>query len=364
MNELLEGIGQKRESTELELKSLVETSDAEALLVCMMPQLLMVSVEQNIGDRLGTRPVMLEILAEVCIPRFGNNTALPITPIITNSCYELLERLAHLRMFDCNAGTDMPSALVMQSKIVRGTAYPEQTLRKITSVQGRYDKWFKTHHEISPNRTVDILTAVVSRTETLFADHFETNRNEGKKFKEFYISVLGKKGRNEEEQSLVNMFPEGEDGKDAAFVYGCIADMNLHALTELPIDLSLLYLSPKLEESEIRAFKKHFCVNRESIATTKHIQRKVFYELTSGEILFTEISNSSDVIFDKFEELAKLDNQFYSSKYQKCKSDWLEARAYRHLCEIFPETVVYQNLTYPDPTKGKNSSAELDLAVH
>ena len=364
MDDFLDGIELKRESTERELKSLVETNNAEALLVCMMPQLLMVSVEQNIGDRLGIRPVMLEILAEVCIPLFGSNATLAVTPIVTNCCYKLLEDLAHLRMFNSSSGTSVSSAIVMQSKIVRGSAYPEQTLSKIASIQGRYDKWFKIQHGVSPNRTVDILTALVSRTEELFSNQFETNRNEGKKFKEFYISLLGKHDKNEEEQALVNMFPEGEQGKDAAFFYGCVADMNLRALTELPADLSLLDLSPKLEKSEILAFKKHFCVNRESIASTEHIQRKTFYELTSGAILFTEISNSSDVIFDKFEELAKLDNQFYSSKYQKCKSDWLESRTYQHLCKIFPETFVYQNLTYPDPTRGKNSSAELDLAVH
>jgi len=64
MDDLLEGIEQNRESIERELRCLVEINNAGALLVCMMPQLLMVSVEQNIGDRLGARPVMFAFNAK------------------------------------------------------------------------------------------------------------------------------------------------------------------------------------------------------------------------------------------------------------------------------------------------------------
>ena len=84
MDYLKKNVRDEKELTERELKKLVENCNAEALLICMMPQLLMVTAEQSIGDQFGTHPAMLEILAEVCIPLFGQNTTLPILPTVTN----------------------------------------------------------------------------------------------------------------------------------------------------------------------------------------------------------------------------------------------------------------------------------------
>ena len=87
-----------------------------------------------------------------------------------------------------------------------------------------------------------------------------------------------------------------------------------------PTELTELDLSPLLTHQESKAFKHLFSVGKHNISQVKHIQRKPFYQLLDGRILFGDISNAYDVIFDEFEAIAKKDGKFFSSQYQKHKA--------------------------------------------
>ena len=129
-----------------------------------------------------------------------------------------------------------------------------------------------------------------------------------------------------------------------------------------PVNLEQLEIIPTVTTNEANAFKTLFSVGKSNIDQVKHIQRKPFYQLLDGRILFGDISNAYDVVFDEFETIAKQDNKFYSKFYQKHKANWLEKRAYEHLCCIFPKKDIFQSLCYPDPDID-NGNTELDLAV-
>lgn len=358
----------KKDEALKDLNELVGKTNAEALLTCMIAQLLLISPEQNLGDEYGNHPAMLEVLAKVCIPKFGKNTDLPIHPIITNHCYGLLETIVRGNMFDDLAGngqkkvSNVSSRLVMYSTIVRGSAYPEQTFNKINFVQGCFDNWYEKKIGISPSRTVELVLALIKRTEDISSENLMLFRKTGKEWELRYRETIKKKKITKLEQGFIDTFPKGRDGEMAAFCYGYSAIQNEVMANQFPTDLATLGISPDLSENEISAFKQNFCVNKESVVDIDHMQRKSFYELTSGEIIFSEISNGFDVIWDKFEEIAKLDDKFYSSRYQKKKANWLEGKTFDHLSKVFTEDCIYKNLTYPDPTKN-TGTAELDLAV-
>ncbi len=358
----------KKEAEE-ELSQIVTATNAEALLTCMISQLLLMSPEQNIGDEFGNHPAMLEILAKECIPSFGKNSDLPISPLLTNHCYALLETIAQGKMFENfpsstsgESASEIVAHLEMYSQIVRGSAYPEQTYFKIEQVQGRFDNWFEKTVGISPSRTVQVVLALVKHAETMGTSTLDDVRAAGNELKEKYQAILKTKKRTESEQQFLDTFPKGKDGIAGAFCCGYSAKLNEIMPELLPVELTELEIQPRLNDTEKSAFKELFSVNKDSIANVEHMQRKTFYEHTSGKIIFSEISNSFDVIWDKFEEIAKNDGKFYSSRYQKHKANWLEQRAYKHLCSIFPEHCVYRNLSYVDPTK-ENGTTELDLAV-
>lgn len=368
MNDMFENIRIKREKAEQELQYLVENNNSEALLTCMISQLLLVSPDQGLGDSFGNHPAMLETLANQCIPKFGDNTTLPVSPFLTNHCYGLLEKIVRGKLITSSfldkneKALGIVSRLAMHSEIVRGSAYPEQTYNKIKTIQGNFDKWFEKKIGISPGRTVDLVLALIRRAESIATNNLTLYREAGEAWQSHYNGIFVKKTKTKEEQDFLNMFPTGKDADIAAFCFGYAAVQNELMSNELPAELESLAISPSLTESEIVAFKKLFCVNKDSIADVKHIQRKTFYELTSGKVIFSEISNCFDVIWDEFENIAKTDSKFYSSRYQKKKANWLEERVYAHLATIFPKECIYSNLTYPDPTKD-DGTAELDLAV-
>ena len=354
---------------EAELENIVSTSNSEALLTCMIAQLLLASPEQNIGDEFGNHPAMLDVMAKACIPHFGKCSDLPISPMLTNHCYRLLEKIVQGNMFAnlpiSNNGksvSDIVAHLAMYSQVVRGSAFPEQTSYKIEQVQGRFDSWYDKSVGISPTRAVQTIWVLIKHVESVGTETLEDVRAAGKKLQKFYKKALKAKNKSKEEYEFLKNFPKGKDGEIGAFCCGYSARLNELMSELLPVALNDIKIVPKLSNNEVLAFKKLFCVNSDNINDVEHMQRKTFYEYTSGKIAFSEISNGFDVIWDTFEALARKDPNFFSSRYQKHKANWLEQRTYQHLCKIFPIDNVYQNLSYPDPDR-ETGTTELDLAV-
>ena len=360
-------IADKAIEAERELIELIELYDAEILLSSMTAQLMFISPGDAFGDVLGNHPAMLENLARFCIPRFGIAAQKHISPLVTNRCYELTETILQGKMLERLNGSELTpirsnsaERLKMYSHIVRGSAFPEQTASKIKNIQGSFDKWYKDNVGLSPSRAVDIFYALIKHVETIVSNASEPTREAGKSYQEKYTSLLNKKKREDDEQSFVDLF--SKSGKKGAFVFGYVAYQNSVVAQQLPTEILELPLVPQLSLVEAQAFKRLFAIGTSNISNSTHIQRKPFYELSSGKILFSEISNSFDVIWDTFEEIARADSNFYDKRYQRKKSKWLENRAYEHLCKFFPKDSIYQNLTYPDPSK-ETGTTELDLAV-
>lgn len=362
-----EHLTKERQNAEQELQELISSVNAESLLSSMIAQLIFVPVGSSFGDKYGHHPAMLETLAVHCIPRFGDNNATSLPTPTTQHCYYLLEKIFHGKMFEGfgdpekeKVKTPLTLQMKMHSQVVRGTAFPEQTAHKIQAIQGNFDKWFEQKLELSPKRAVDIVYALVSKIESVAIEYTPQGRIEAVACKALYNRLRTQKVRTEKEQEFINhLSHEGENG---AFIFGYVTYQNKVMPEVLPLDLSALDIEPPLTDKETKVFKTLFCVNRQNISEVEHIQRRPFYELPSGKVLFSEISNSFDVIWDTFEKVARTDSKFYDSRYQKKKAKWLEKRAYEHLCKFFPKDSVYKSLTYPDPTK-ESGTTELDLAV-
>lgn len=358
---------EERKKAEEELEKLISTVNSEALLSSMIAQLMFLPLGSSFGDKYGTHPAMLEVLATYCLPRFGENNGAVLPAPVTQHCYRLLETILNAKMFegfgDPDSGksvTSLALQLKSHSQIVRGSAFPEQTASKIKVIQGNFDKWFESKLGLSPSRAVEIVYALISNAELVATEHTPKCRRLAHEHKVRYITLLAKKDRTDQEQQYVDFLSSA--GEDGAFILGYVTYQNNVMPNVLPLDILELDLNPKVTETEANIFKELFCINKQKIDDIEHIQRTPFYEFSSGKVLFSEVSNAFDVIWDTFETEARKDNKFYDSRYQKKKAKWLEQQAYEHLCNFFPKESVYQSLTYPDPTKDKGTT-ELDLAV-
>jgi len=57
------------------------------------------------------------------------------------------------------------NCLLTDSRIVRGSAYPEQTMLEISEVQGHFEDWFARRTGIGPRRAIEVLRAVLQTEE-------------------------------------------------------------------------------------------------------------------------------------------------------------------------------------------------------
>lgn len=69
------------------------------------------------------------------------------------------------------------------------------------------------------------------------------------------------------------------------------------------------------------------------------------------------------MLWEALEQIARNNKAFYDSSYQREKSRYLEEKVFANFSRLFPEHEVYRRLSYPDPDKSDNSTAELDLAI-
>lgn len=148
LKDVMQDWKQNAMDAKLNLENFVDSLDCESLLIIMIGYLSFANPEEQIGDKLGLHPVMIEKLAKFTIPRFNNSPKNTISPNTIFECYDLLEQFVKLDIFpdeeklsldDLN---NIEQSLYMDSEVIRGNAYPEQTKERIDNIQGKFDKWF------------------------------------------------------------------------------------------------------------------------------------------------------------------------------------------------------------------------------
>ena len=361
MDEIFHHLEDKKVKAITEINRVLDEVCAETMLCTQVAQLLTTSEQGNIGDGLGKHSAMVERMAKLAIPKFGVSSNTNINSMQSNQLYPLLEDILNAEMFEgrpSETGFSIVQDIKSSAEIVRGNAYPEQTATKIKQIQGKYDSWYEIKVGISPSRVLEIIGALVPRIEGLYKDESANIHAFATKYQNDFNEYVSKDLLSEKEQAFVGVL-QNEQG---AYTYGYVEYINQEMCHLWPANLEKLKVTPVVTGKEANAFKTLFAVGKSNIEKIKHIQRKPFYQLLDGRVLFGDLSNAYDVIFDEFEAIAKQDNKFYSKSYQKYKSNWLEQKTYEHLCCIFPKEDIFQSLCYPDPDT-VNGNTELDLAV-
>ncbi len=330
------------------------------MLAIMTIRLLITVGDGWVGDSYGSHPAMLEILAENAIPRFGNNSGV-ISPFEVFECFSILENCIQTKITNPKIPENLPQVgfnLCWSSEVIRGSAYPEQTMKRIMQVQGKYEEWFKRKFNLGPLRVITIVNALVKHTE----ETFNTNQYKFAELSEKYSNIYKKIDKKIEKDEFETKFHSAFADEMSAELFGYFLEICKIIPSSLPIKLEDLP-GVNLSQEEIEAFISNFCISKRDFDENKEIRRTPFYILNSGKILISDLSNCLDVIWDKFESLAQNDGFFYQNKYQKFKSNWLEKKGVEALTRLFPNDIIYQTLDYPDITKNTPSTTELDIAL-
>lgn len=323
----------------------------------------------------GTVPVKVELLAYYLYPLFGTGPSDVLTPEKLDRTVRVLGAL--LNTYMQGNGEEQPADgpmvsgdqiaighLHLDARVVRGSAYPEQTMQEISEIQGSFEGWFAKRAGIGPRRAIEVLLAVVRAEED---SHHEwrmklqagaaqsvTAWKEARQTK--------KRERTAEQVAFLSAVRSSEHASFLGYA---------HALAtvppdEVPIPRQAVQLIPAPTEDEWQGLITLIGCTPEQRALMDDpvkMQRRPLFVLPENRLLLCDISNAVDQLWNGFEEIARRDQAFYSGAYRQRRSKWLESRTAELIERVFPTEAIYRNLVYPDPDAGPNATTELDLAI-
>jgi hypothetical protein len=350
------------EKAQKELCKLLDEVDTEAMLCAMVG--LGVRLSSN-ETEYGHNAALIEIIAFNAIPRFGKNTGKPINNWDFHRCHDLAEKSLK-EVMDKSSGVrndsqnicSISNQLKIYSDVVRGSENSEQLKQKILEIQGHFDKWFNANAEISPSKAIELIFSLANHLELSYKNSQDKCKEYAEQQREKYTRLKrkSKKQLDVAEKNILENFKDADALEAFEFFNKCNEIMPL----VLPINIEKLETEAFTTKQEGDALKKLVGISKETINENIEIQRFPLYILNSGKVIFSNLNNLLDILFDAFEFVAKSDHQFYN-RYQKHKAKWLEKKSRDYLERIFPKDCIYETLDYPNPDK--SGTAELDIAI-
>jgi hypothetical protein len=359
----------------VELEKLLESVDAVSLFIAVIANTCFSPAELFSEATHGDLPAKVETLAYYAYPFFEKSNNREITPWHINKCIEIMDKMLALRLMvhwfpkddrEPDPLEDIVTTVRMQAEVVRGSAFPEQTASEVISIQGHFDNWFANRVGIKPTRAQAMLWSIIRTQEnainSVMLDIRKQVRAAGKKWQK--IKKKLPKSRSPTEVKILEVLQD----EQAAKAFELVSRLNTIAPEILPTglkDLVDLEPIPTAEEWEgligLIGMTKN---RREEMSEIVEVRRRPLFVLPDNRVILVDISNALDALWESFEQVAKKDQGFFSGQYQRERAKWLQQKTVDCLSRIFPSQYIYQNLTYPDPSKSDGSTAELDIAVH
>lgn len=313
----------------------------------------------------GTVSVKTELLAYELYPHF-DASAEKITPFHINYSLNAAEALLMSTAAMSDRGIregDEQEALVSQiernARIVRGSAYQEQTAAEILGVQAQFDRWFEEKVRISPTRAQEAIWKLQDHGNELLHERIEKVLAGVKEASTEWrrMKKIRPKSRSKEEQDFLSRFPKSTHAEHGGWLAGLIQ----FVLPDYPVKLQDLGYTDA-EAAGLETLIGMTSGYRTRMTDAVEVKQRPLYFLNDKRAVVFDIANAMDALWDAFEKIVRSDQRTYD-KYQAHKGRWLEQKTVDFLGQIFPTDSIYRGLSYPDAAKGAGATTELDIAV-
>ena len=312
------------------INELVEQVDAEVAFRVIMLRSLGLSFPGKPAET----PVLQERAARLLMPRFGLpgsadiDLILELEGLLVAFNEDLLLTAGEKLGFADPIGhtPEGLDALRIHGDMIRGDAFPTQTLFMINGVLEVFDEQFKDLVGLAPSTAVRILDVL--------------------------FSLLESKGALiQQKLNLLEHNPEEEW-------------VELSQIIPVSPESMVSQLSDVTEE-EIEVFVEMLACRADNVidyAQSGLIRYKPLFVMPDKTIIPNpSLSAALDSIFFSFEEVAR-ETDDLRDKYLEHASAWFEAASSACLARVFGPERVFRNLSYPDPDH-PNGTAEIDLLV-
>jgi len=209
------------------------------------------------------------------------------------------------------------------ARIVRGSAYPEQTSSKIIGVHEKVKGFCKNEFSSTPEDLVNCLWVITTLMEEAFNLKLSKNTSttNQENWNDIYLTAL--------EYLPITKEKIIENGFTEETINSLIELIGLQLTDDMTVD----YL---------------------------YIRNHPITILNNNTILLFDLSNSLDALWNSLEQ--KIEKSPYKDKYIKARGDWLEEVCASSLIRVFGSDNVYRNVDYSDPYK-EGGVANLDILV-
>lgn len=354
-----------------QVESLAKSVSAERLFVAVTAYMSIAPADLISEVTHGTVSAKSELLAFYLFPFFGASDVKDISPFQVDECVRALEDLFRaesiLGAYPDPASPETPAESLArdvhrQARIVRGSAYQEQTAEEIKAVQGHFDSWFEAKTGVSPTRAQAILWAISEARQAATTSFMKEALEHAHKVRMEWRQARKEspKRRDEFQHKLLSTFKN----EQYAWFFGRVQRQSELAPDQLPT--SLTSLSPPPTEKEWDGLISLIGLTgdvRKAMTDSIEVRQKSLFVLPDRRVILIDLANAMDALWEAFERVAKSDNKFFDGQYQPKKAKWLEERAVEYLAKIFPKANIYHDLSYPDLTKTGKATTELDIAV-
>jgi len=304
-----------------ELHALSNEVDAENLFVCLTVILSMIPIDTARESIHGAIPAKIELLAYHLLPRFGRSTNRSVTPIQIERGLQAIHSLFNARMqasafqTKSNEATEEIEGVIrilsIDASVIRGSAYPEQTLQEISGIQGHFEGWFKEKTGIGPCRAGQLLIAIL-RTEEAQANEWRAILHGScQVMKERWKQIWKRrrKGLTREDRAFLSQFRSAKE----AGLWGYA-----QKLTESPPDGVPVYrenaridhVPTQAEWDAIIQLIGCTVTDRAQMTDPIEMSRCPLFVLSGSRVLLCDISNAFDQLWSAFESVARQDQHF------------------------------------------------------
>lgn len=247
--------------------------------------------------------------------------------------------------------------ILTDAHIVRGSAYPEQTLAEVRGVFGHFDAWFQETLGVSASELADCLFAIAHAAEE------RLNR---------LIDEIRADARAVEPRDL----PEGPRAKRQRRAARRTARTAVHRAADtriaeqaasvfVPRDACYLPTGHPPSDALWGTLLRLIGLDRGAARQLDNVlllQTRPVVVSDERSALVPNVSTGADALWDALDAHAKSHPGFYTD-LQAWKGEWHEARVVECLRRVFGHEAVYANLRYPNPDQAGRQSTELDAAV-
>jgi len=371
-------LGEIQKASKNSIEALLQSGEAANPLNLLITLASLIGLRPaNSFDELKEGPIssVLELVAFHLFPHIRDYAKAGIPPVLILKALDVIKPLLNLYIGELQYGylveifekhgkirpaDEILVSVRTHACIVRGSAYPEQTEKEIVNIQGEFEDFFRHKIGLGPKKACELVKSLIKKAEQNATAYSIEASKAARDLEQQWREAKRTKGRERSptQNQLLKYIKSPQD----AFVFGSLAALSELAPFRLPINR--VDLEPTPSEKEWDALIGLIGLTqktRAGLVSQIGIQAFPLWVLPHGQVLLIDLSNTLDVLWDKFENVIKNEPEY--QKYQDIRAKWLDQDVCSSLTKIFPPESIFQNVSYPDPDDS-SKTAEMDHLVY